>query len=148
MKEIQRGDLSAEEQKAKELAWLKENLTAFWSTAYGGYCDAGRGAIVINITPQGLGEDTLFHYSLQNIIEEQADETSLQLAGLVAEYDPETQFVAVFVRVDADSIEFSMFQIGAGEALLAAMKAHNVSTDAITQSSSAHLKQQFQIYLN
>ena len=53
---------------------------------------------MIDTTSTGLSEDTPFQYSRQEPIEEQADETSLQLAELVADYDPESQLVAVFIR--------------------------------------------------
>ncbi len=123
MKELHREGLSPEEHKATELAWLKENVAAFWSTAYAGYCEGGRGAVVIDTTTEGMGEDTPFQYSLQALIEAQEDSTSQQLAELVAGFDPESQFVAVFIRPGVEELEFSMFQIGVGETLLQAMEA-------------------------
>jgi len=79
---------------------------------------------VIDTTSTGLSEDTPFQYSRQEPIEEQADETSLQLAELVADYDPESQLVAVFIRPGTEThYEFSMFQMGIGETLLQAIEA-------------------------
>jgi len=124
MTEAYRAELSPEAQKAAESTWLKENIVAFWSTAYAGYYDGGRGAIVIDTTSTGLSEDTPFHYSRQDLVEEQADEISRQLAELVADYDPESQFVAVFIRPRATThSEFSMFQMRLGEKLLQAIAA-------------------------
>lgn len=126
MKEIQREGLSPDAQNAAEATWLKENIAAFWSTAYAGYCEGGRGAIIIDTTAEGLGEDTPFAYARQVHIEPQADETSRQVARLVSRYEPESQFVAVFIRPGSDThYEFSMFQIGISETLLQAVEARN-----------------------
>ena len=124
MTEAYREEPSPEAQKTAEATWINENIAAVLSTAFAGYCEGGRGAVIIDTTSTGLSEDTPFQYSRQNNIVEQEDETSLQLADLVADYDPESQFVAVFMRPGTDThYEFSMFQMGIGEKLLQAIEA-------------------------
>lgn len=116
--EVPREVQSPEAEKAKELAWLKDNLPAFWATAYGGYEEAGRGAIVIDTTGEGLSEDTPFYYVPQADFASQEDEVSQQMAGLITEYDPDRQLVAVFIRPGEEEYEFSMFQVGITEEAL------------------------------
>ena len=125
MKEVHRYGLSSEAEKARELAWIREHLPAFWVTAYGGHRGQGRGAIVIDTTIEPLGEDTPFYYVPQTRFEAQEDEVSRGLAKLVEEYRPESQFVAAFIRPRADELEFSMFQIGVTERLVKALNAYN-----------------------
>ena len=71
MKEVHQDGLSSEAQKARELAWLREHLPAFWVTAYEGYQEEGRGAVVIDTTTEPLGEDTPFYYVPQARFEAQ-----------------------------------------------------------------------------
>lgn len=105
MKEIHQAALSSEVEKARELAWLREHLAAFWVTAYEGHREKGRGAIVIDTTTEPLGEDTPFYYIPQARFEAQEDEVSLGLAKLITEYGPENQFVAAFIRPRDDELE-------------------------------------------
>lgn len=121
MKELYQNGLSSEAEKTKELAWLKKHLSAFWVTAYEGYREQGRGAVVIDTTTEPLGEDTPFYYAPQARFEAQEDEVSLGLAKLISEYGPESQFVAVFIRPRDDELEFGMFQIRVGERLVEAI---------------------------
>jgi len=121
MKEIYQDDLSSEGAKARELAWLREHLPAFWVTASEGYREQGRGAVVIDTTTEPLGEDTPFYYVPQIRFEAQEDEVSLGLTKLISEYGPEGQFVAVFIRPRDDELEFGMFQIRVGERLVEAV---------------------------
>ena len=123
MKEVHQGGLSSEAEKAKELAWLREHLAAFWVTAYEGYREQGKGAVVIDTTTEPLGEDTPFYYVPQARFEAQKDEVSHGLAKLISEYGPESQFVAVFIRPGDDELEFGMFQIRVGEKLVEAINA-------------------------
>lgn len=115
-----------EEAKARELAWIKEHVTAFWSTAYAGYYDEGRGAVVIDTTVEPLGEDTPFYYVQHARFTDREDDVSRQVATLVTEYDPQEQFVAVFIRPGGEEQEFSIFQIRVADALAQAAQAYGV----------------------
>lgn len=122
MKEVYQDGLSSEAEKAKELAWLREHISAFWVTAYEGHREQGRGAVVIDTTTKPLGEDAPFYYVPQARFESQEDEVLLGLVKLISEYGSENQFVAVFIRPGNDEFEFSMFQIGVTERLAEAVK--------------------------
>ena len=105
-------------ESAAEVAWLREHRAAFMTIARDRYYICyGRGALVIDASSEPLGEDTPFRYAPQARIEEQQDEVSQQLAGLVDNYEPEKQFVAVFIRPD-NEFTFSMYQIGVRESEL------------------------------
>jgi hypothetical protein len=127
MAQLEREGLPAGEdpQQAAELAWLKENIAAFWPLAYDGYCDRGRGTVVIDSIQEPLGEETPFYYAPQASIEAQQDEVSQQLLELIVTYSPDTQFVAVIIRQPEVEYEFSMYQIGVGEGLVEAVKAYD-----------------------
>ena len=126
MKEIAGAGESPEAAKNGELTWIRDNLVAFWSTAYAGYYDEGRGAVVIDTTAEPLGEDTPFYYVQQSRFAEQEEDVSRQLADLVADYDPRQQFIAVFIRPRAEEREFSIFQIRVAEALADAAREYHL----------------------
>ncbi|MBN1218757.1 MAG: hypothetical protein JXM69_07510 [Anaerolineae bacterium] len=122
MKETQDQPSSAQEQEtARELAWLEENLTIFWPTAHFGYEQQGRGAVVIEAVSSPLGEDTPFHYAAQAVIEAAQDEASISLARLVSTYDPERQFVAAILR---PQMHVSTYQVEVGPVLVEAVRAY------------------------
>jgi hypothetical protein len=118
------------------LAWIRDNLAEFWTTAYTGYCNQGRGAVVIDTTTAPLGEDSQFQYTPQADIEVQADNVARQLAHLVADYDPHRQFIAVFIRPVEGELEFSMFQIRVAEALAEAAKTYRLPVPSPVKTSS------------
>jgi hypothetical protein len=126
MRNPEKQGLSPEEkpERAVEIALLKENRFAFFSYARDRYAEYGRGAVVIDASAEPLGEDTPFHYAHQARIEEQEDEVSLRLAALLSDYDPEAEFVAVFIRPGIE-FEFSMYQIRPGENPVQAVDAVN-----------------------
>lgn len=111
-------------EKAVELAWLRENQDAFFSYVRDHYADQGRGALIIDFTTGFLDEKTPFHYARQKSIEEQEDEVSRRLATFVEEYEPGSEFVAVFIRQGIE-FEFSMYQIRVGEKSIQELAAAN-----------------------
>lgn len=119
------GLLSASElQHAQEMAWLKDNFAAFWITAYGGYQEQGRGALIIDTRTTPLGEETPFYYITQDIIDAQPDDTSQRLASWLDEYTPEQQMVVVFVRPGEGDTRYSLFQLDLIEMLAETAEAH------------------------
>ena len=106
--------------KAAEFVWLKENRNAFFLYVRDQFAEQGRGALVIDTTAEPLGEETPFYYASQDKIAEQDDEVSRRLATFVGEYEPEVEFVAVFIRSGIE-LEFSMYQIRVGEGLAQAV---------------------------
>ena len=85
----------AEQERAGDLAWLRENLDVFWPAAQQGYETLGRGAIVVDTTSRPTGEAHPFGYFPQEVVEEQGDEDTQRL---VRDYDPPTEFVSVLLK--------------------------------------------------
>ena len=137
MKEVLQANLTPEAEKAQELGWLKEHIAVFWPTAYAGYYTEGRGAVVIDTTAEPLGENTPFYYVQQAQFEAQADAVSHRMATLIAEYEPEHQFIAVFIRPGVDEFEFSMFQLGMGEAVIEVTKLVSSNPSPLSEKSLA-----------
>jgi hypothetical protein len=110
----------AEPEKPAELIWLEENLPIFGAAAQVGYEQAGRGAIFINLNPEMDWEKTQFQYTDQSLIPVGEDEVSQHLVQLVAEYDPEKEFVAVIIKPDK---QVQTFQYALAEATNAELSA-------------------------
>ena len=129
-------------EKAIELAWLRENQDAFFAYVRDHFTQRGRGALIIDFTTGFLDEETPFHYAEQGSIEEQEDEVSQRLATYVEEYDPEAEFVAVFIRQGIE-FEFSMYQIRIREksikSLLAANREQHLSRISVELAQLSQL---------
>jgi hypothetical protein len=88
----------AERERLNDLAWIGENMFAFWDVAQQGYVQFGRGAIAVDTTvqPDAVKGNPLF-YLTQELIPEMpfcgADEIRM-----VASYDPTWQFVTILVK--------------------------------------------------
>ena len=108
---------------AAEIDWLREHRFALFSIARDRHAKQGKGALVIDASAEPLGENTPFFYAPQAQIEgqAQADEVSRRLAGLVSEYDPRKELVAVFIRPGLEQFRFSLYQIGGEESLIEAV---------------------------
>jgi hypothetical protein len=63
----------AREERQRDLAWIKENMVLFREAAHTAFRQGGRGAIVV-------------------------DTTSLPVERMVAEYEPEREFVIVLLK--------------------------------------------------
>lgn len=136
------GLLSASElQRAQEMAWLKDKFAAYWTTAYGGYRERGRGALIIDTRTTPLGEETPFYYITQDIIDTQPDDTSQLLAGWLDEYAPEQQMVVVFVRPSEGGTRYSLFQLDLIELLAETAEAYQLP-DPCSQPSPANQPEQ------
>jgi hypothetical protein len=111
----ERDKLSAAEQPdgAAEVTWLQANRIALLAIARDRFAEYGRGALVIAAGVKPLDEETPLAYAPRDHIETQPDEVSRQLGTIVAAYDPDRQFVAVFVH-PGDEFAFSMYQIRVG----------------------------------
>lgn len=93
------GESEAELEAAADLAWLRENITIFWPAAHYGYEQVGRGAVAILFKTESPedDEDPVFGYYSQEIIDQDDVE---EVKRLVAEYDPQQEFVAVVLKPD------------------------------------------------
>ena len=80
--EREEGRPEPDPEHAAELAWLKENLRILWPTAYFGYGEQGRGAVVIDAAAEPLQD------AAQARIEEPEAGLPQSLSRLVTNYDP------------------------------------------------------------
>ncbi len=89
--------LGVDQVQAVDLTWLEKHLaTRFWPAARVGYELTGRGAVVIDTSSEKVaGEDGLFGYFSQAIIDRDAGEVAQRLTEA---YNPYTQFVAIFLK--------------------------------------------------
>jgi hypothetical protein len=85
----------AQEERAGDLAWVRENLHIFWPAAQTSYQTVGRGAIVVDTTSRPTNQGHPFGYFDQQAIEQGEDEDTQRL---VREYDPSWEFVAVLLK--------------------------------------------------
>jgi hypothetical protein len=83
-------------ERQHDLAWLGENIELFYLAATAACREAGRGAIVVDVTSRpvpGLGHP--FGFVIQEEIERSGDEESKRLVG---EYEPATDFVVMLLK--------------------------------------------------
>ncbi len=85
----------AEQERAGDLAWIRDNLHIFWPAAKMGYETVGRGAIVVDTTSRPTGEGHPFGYLDQAAIEQNGDEDTQRMVG---EYDLDREFVTVLFK--------------------------------------------------
>jgi hypothetical protein len=85
----------AEQERAGDLAWIRENLPIFWPAAQLGYETVGRGAIVVITTIREGGGGHPFGYFDQAAIEQRGDEDTQQM---VQEYEPTEEFVTALLK--------------------------------------------------
>ena len=100
MTEREKGDVPdwAEQERARDLAWIQDNRHEFWPRAQQGYQEVGRGAVVADTTitvthPGGIGHP--LGYFDQQMIEQTGDEDTQRL---VKEYEPREEFVATLLK--------------------------------------------------
>lgn len=98
-----------------------------WPAAYTGYLEAGRGTVIIDTSTKPLTEAPPFRYAASLPLGDDENETLKLLAQYVAEYDPERQFVATFVRTGGDKPELSLFQLEVDQALADVVQAMAVA---------------------
>jgi hypothetical protein len=82
----------AQEERERDIAWLKENMLIFQEAAHTAFNAGGRGAIIVD-TVEGMGNP--FGYYLQSTIDEIADDDTKRIVG---EYNPEQEFVIVLLK--------------------------------------------------
>jgi hypothetical protein len=83
-------------ERLDDLAWIAENLDLFWAAATSAFEDAGRGAIVVDVTIQpvrGIGHP--FGYFSREQIERG---TNADTRRLVSEYDPTQELVVMLLK--------------------------------------------------
>ena len=86
----------AQRERQGDLGWIAENLNVFSAIASLAFEDEGRGAIVVDVTSQPVpGAGHPFAYFGQEAIEGQDDR---DVTRIVAEYDPEQEFVVVLLK--------------------------------------------------
>jgi hypothetical protein len=82
-------------ERQTDMAWIRENLPTFWSTARTGYDAWGRGAIVVNIAPRPPGEGYPYGYALQTELDLGENERVKQM---VRDYNPQQELVVVLLK--------------------------------------------------
>ena len=96
--ERQRFPRWAEEERAYDLAWIKENWRVFWLASQKGYKEWGRGALVVDTTTViacEAGTGCPFFYLPQEGVEKGGWE---DLVRMVHEYDPRQELVALLLK--------------------------------------------------
>ena len=82
-------------ERRSDLGWISENIATFQLMATAAYEEAGRGAIVVDITSQPIpGGGHPFGYVVQDEIERSGDEDAKRL---VREYEPIEQELVVML---------------------------------------------------
>ena len=88
----------AEQDRAHDLAWIKENWHVFWPASQLGYEKWGRGALVVDTTTvvvHEAGAGCPISYLSQERVEEK---NWADLTRLVREYIPSRELVAVLLK--------------------------------------------------
>jgi hypothetical protein len=86
----------AQQERQADFAWIGENLGIFWAAATDAFKDAGRGAIVVDITTLPMpGAGHPLGYISEEQMNEYADEDTRRM---VAEYDPAQELVLVLLK--------------------------------------------------
>src|SRR3954470_7883117 len=86
----------AQEERQRDILWIKENMNIFWMVAFAAFNGSGRGAIVVDTTAlpvEGMGHP--YGYYLRTTIDEIGD---ANIKRLVREYRPEREFVIVLLK--------------------------------------------------
>ena len=96
----------AERERLTDMVWIGENLHVLWPAAQVGYAEAGRGAIVVDITVRPTGAGNPFAYYPQEMIATFGDADAIRM---VAQYEPEWQFVAMLLKTEGRA---STYRIG------------------------------------
>jgi hypothetical protein len=97
MPEREQGNLPdwVEQERAGDMAWIKENLHVFWPAAQLGFETVGRGAVVVDTTARPTGAGHPFGYLDQVALEQGWDEDIRQM---VNEYDPSWEMVTSLLK--------------------------------------------------
>lgn len=95
----------AEQERVNDLAWIRDNLNAFWPAARVGYETVGRGAVIVATTTYPTGEPPL-GYLDQAAIEWHGNE---DIARMVGEYNPDEEFVTILFK---DAGQWSTYRVG------------------------------------
>ena len=97
MPEREKGDLPdwAEQERAGDMAWIKDNLHVLWPAAQLGFETVGRGALVVDTTARPTGAGHPFGYLDQVALEQGWDEDIQQM---VSEYDPSWEMVTSLLK--------------------------------------------------
>lgn len=96
----------AERERLRDMAWLSENLHIFWPAAQASYMEVGRGAIVVDTTVRPTGAGHPFGYYAEELIAVFGYPNAVRM---VAEYEPEWQFVTVLLKMEG---RMSTYRIG------------------------------------
>jgi len=86
----------AEQERAGDLNWIKENLPALETASQVAYQGSGRGVLFIDVAAQPLSEPVqMFGYLPQSDVEESADEDTIRM---VRAYNPNQEFVIILFK--------------------------------------------------
>jgi hypothetical protein len=87
-----------DQERQRDLAWIGEHVAFFWETAVMGSRLIGRGAIVVDVEAQPMGNDNLLSYFPQADLERFEDDDMMRL---VQQYQPDSEFVLVLLKPEA-----------------------------------------------
>lgn len=98
MSEHERGSFPdwAEEERPRDLVWIKENLDVFWTVSTDAFEEVGRGAIFVDTTAEPVPDmGNPFAYFSQEQVEEFGNDDTRRM---VTEYDPAQELVLVLLK--------------------------------------------------
>jgi hypothetical protein len=100
----------AERERLEDMAWLGVNMTEFWDAAQRGFVEFGRGAVTVETTvqPEPDRGNPMFYLSQEQVGEYFGPDE----IRMVAQYEPEWQFVAILLKED-DKV--SSYRVGMPE---------------------------------
>lgn len=102
----------ARREREGDLAWIRENLTIFWSAAQTASKEAGRGVIVVDTTVQPIpGSGHPFGYFPQGELQDYDDEDTRRM---VREYDPAQEFVVLLLKPKGHTSSYRVRAIQGG----------------------------------
>jgi hypothetical protein len=95
-----------EQERRQDMAWLNRNLHLFWPMAQSGYEEVGRGALVSDFAGELKNGIYPVVYCPQELIVALGDQDAIRM---VAQYEPEWQFVAMLLKSEK---RVSTYRIG------------------------------------
>ncbi len=88
----------AAQERDRDLAWIGENILAFWPLATGKFSELGRGVVAVNTAVRIEGDSHPVGYIPADMIAELDD---LDTTRMVGAYDPEHEFVVFLIKPGA-----------------------------------------------
>lgn len=87
----------ARQERRRDLAWIGENASLFFTAAQEAFAAGGRGALIVDTTFRSKEGGHPFAYFPQALVEEIEDDDMLRM---VREYDPGEEFVIALLKAE------------------------------------------------